>query len=360
MAPKRMARAGGNRPAGGGQSRPQPRAAAPRPQRAAAPRPQRAATPQRQAAPRPQRQVAPRQQLQAAGPAAPALRQNTSPQRRERTQSTPQAKANRQQAKGRALRAIQQPAGDMTRSMGQTQRGGRQKQQRTQPAAQPAQNLSWQTSDIGKYATGGEQYGGSLGPGVFDAAAWMRARNVGGFTDEQIKDYLAKGDTGLYIGKRPQAVIENWATENPQTTQAFSGGTPGSLGRVIFNPLGETNMGIGKGGLQDKGISWYSVMGDETDWSQPGALPMQNISGKGTPYLSEADIIENQYFMKTPEGMARVFQGESPVPTRYMGNPETSQPSSEPGSVPFGYGKYTSPAASKYLQSLQYKGSWFK
>ena len=64
--------------------------------------------------------------------------------------------------------------------------------------------------------------------------------------------------------------------------------------------------------------------------------------------------------MNTPEGMARVFEGESPVPTRYMGDPTTGQPSSAPGSIAFGYDKFTSPAAKKYLESLQYKGSWLK
>jgi hypothetical protein len=337
--------AGGNRPAPGGRSRSQPRAAASRPQpRAATPRPQpRAAASRPQAsAPRPQRPAASQNRMTSVsgglGSFGAALPQQTGRPQADQTKA--------RQAKGKSLKRLQQPSGDMARSIAKGPITKPKDRPKVAAAAQPAQNLSWQSSEIGKYATGGEVYGGSLGPGVFDAASWMRARNVGGFSDEQIKDYLAKGDTGLYIGNRPQAVIDNWATENPkQYTQYVdpTGENKFEPARVLFNPLGSTNLGIGRGGLQDKGISWYTSSN----------LPSNNQTG-------EMNVLENSYFMNTPEGMSRVFEGESPVPTRFMGDPKTGQPSSAPGSIPFGYDQFTSPAAKKYLESLQYKGSWLK
>lgn len=333
--------------------RPQPRAAAPRP---SAPRPStpRSVVP-RAAAPRPavpQTGVA-RVRAQAASTGGLGY---TFPTQAGTAGRQPQAKA-KAKAKAKAQRVIQQRTAQTPQTT-QTTRTRTQAQQ----TRQPAPDLSWQTSDIGKYASGGEKYGGQFGPGVFDAAAWMRARNVGGFTDTQIKEYLEQKPSGLFIGARPQAVIENWATENPETYRSYTQGpnAPFSMpGRVLFNPLGEQNIGLGTGGLQDRGISWYSAQGSrEQDLSQ---APMSNMQMTArSPYVGEADILEAGAAMQMPEGIARMFEGESPISSRYLGNPETKAPSSAPGSVPFGYGSFSSAAAKKYLQDLQYQGSWFK
>lgn len=353
----------------GAGNRPQPRAAAPRPQRQAAPRPQRQAAPQRQVAPRPQRQPAPRAAVatpQRQPVARPVQRDlgYTTPTQAGTAAAVPQRQgAARTQARAKAQKVLQ--GGVRSAAVGvqpQAASGVRQQRGQAKQARAAAPDLSWQTSDIGKYASGGEKYGGQFGAGVFDAAAWMRARNTGGFSDEQIKQYLEQKPSGLYIGARPQAVIENWATENPETYRSYTQGpnAPFSMpGRVLFNPLGEQNIGLGTGGLQDRGISWYSAQGSrENDLSKS---PMSNIQMTAqSPYVGEADILEAGAAMKTPEGMARMFEGESPISARYMGNPETKAPSSAPGSVPFGYGSFSSAAAKKYLQDLQYQGSWFK
>lgn len=222
--------------------------------------------------------------------------------------------------------------------------GGRVKQQSAAP--------SWQSNEIGRYATGGDVYGRANTEGVFDGAAWMRARNVGGFSDQQIRDYLASGNAGVTIGRRPQMVLDNWATENPEAYNRFANGpmeTFSMPGRVLFNPMGEQNIGLGRGGLQDFGITWYSTQGNANDSYRN--VPMNNMN-------LEKDVFENNYYIKTPEGMNRIFMGESPVPTRYFGDPRTGTPSSAPGSVPYGYNNYSSPNALTYQKNMDYRGSW--
>lgn len=211
---------------------------------------------------------------------------------------------------------------------------------------------SWQRNSIGQYATGGDVYGRANTEGVFDGAAWMRARNVGGFTDQQIRDYLSSGTAGVTIGRRPQMVLDNWATENPMAYNNFANGPAAQYsmpGRVMFNPLGEQNMGLGTGGLQDLGISWYSTQGNQNQ--NFANAPMGNMAG-------EQNLLENNYYIRTPEGMNRIFMGESPVPSRYMGDPKTAAPSSAAGSVPYGYNSFSSPSALTYQNNMNYRGSW--
>lgn len=246
--------------------------------------------------------------------------------------------------KASQVRAAAQSSGARVSNNASKAYGGRVQQRAATP--------SWQSNSIGRYATGGDVYGRSNTEGVFDGAAWMRARNVGGFSDQQIRDYLSSGNAGVSIGRRPQMVLDNWATENPMAYNNFANGSAAQFsmpGRVMFNPLGEQNMGLGRGGLQDLGISWYSTQGNQGE--SFANAPMNNMGG-------EANLLENNYYIRTPEGMNRIMMGESPVPTRYMGDPTTGRPSSAAGSQPFGYNALTSPAASAYQSRMNYRGSW--
>lgn len=198
----------------------------------------------------------------------------------------------------------------------------------------------------GQFATPGNVYGQAPGQAVFDGASWQRAQ-AGGFSDQQIRDYLMQGNPNLQVGRRPQMVLDNWANENPESYRQYAQGPAAQYstpGRVLFNPEGEKNIGLGRGGLQDFGISWYSVQGSpENDLSQAPYNPQVAL-----------DILENGRYLQTAEGMQRAMNGESPVPTRYMGN-EQGMPT-DGGQYAYGYNNYTSPGAQRYAQNANYQG----
>lgn len=241
-----------------------------------------------------------------------------------------------------------------TRQVTRKSGGSKQTQRQTQQAN------SWQANPILQMASGAsrnQDYANLLASrgmtGAFDAASWARAQ-AAGFSDTEIRNALEayrQGPQGsLMIGVRPEMVLNNWQGENPETVRAQTMGPVAGTSepsRLVFNPLGEQPMGIGRGGNQDRGIGWFGAMGYGEDMSQLAVTPQRVMN-----------VLENSYYLNTPEGRQRMMIGESPVPTRYMGDPRTGRPSSMPGSTPFGYNTFTSPSALAYQANLGYRGSW--
>lgn len=230
---------------------------------------------------------------------------------------------------------------------------------RTSNKAAQATN-SWQSNDILKYASGRDRnadYNNLLTSqnkmGAFDGAAWGRAQ-AAGYSDTQIRDALEGfrnskdyANSSLMIGVRPMAVLDNWQGENPETVRAQTMGPVASTStpsRLVFNPSGGP-IGIGRGGNQDQGIGWYTKMGYGEDFSKDPFSTRETMNA-----------LENNYYMQTPEGMKRVMDGESPVPTRYIGD-KTGAPN-QYGGISYGYDKFTSPWAQQYSNNLNYRGSW--
>jgi len=132
-------------------------------------------------------------------------------------------------------------------------------------------------------------------------------------------------------------VLDNWERENPDQYNQFANGPAAQYstpGRVLFNPEGEKNIGLGRGGLQDYGITWYSTQGSaDNDLSKAPYDPKIALN-----------VLLNGKYLQTEQGMARAMAGESPVPYRYMGDKE-GNPSSE-GTYAYGYERFSEiPAA---------------
>lgn len=261
--------------------------------------------------------------------------------------------------------AVKQARTQASRPAAQRQTATRQVTRKSgsskQTQRQTQQANSWQANPILQLASGAsrnQDYANLLASrgmtGAFDAASWARAQNAG-FSDTEIRNALEayrQGPQGsLMIGVRPEMVLNNWQGENPETVRAQTMGPVAATStpsRLVFNPLGATNIaGRPGGGNQDLGIGWYTKMGYGEDLSQ------NPFSATDT-----MNVLENAYYMGTPEGRQRMMIGESPVPTRYMGDPRTGRPSSMPGSTPFGYNTFTSPSALAYQANLGYRGSW--
>lgn len=237
-----------------------------------------------------------------------------------------------------------------------TQKSTKSKKQSTQQASN-----NWQDNPILRFASGRDRnadYNQLLSSrnlmGAFDGAAWARAQ-AAGYSDDEIRAALEsyrQGPQGsLMIGVRPEAVLNNWQNMNPELYRQFAQGPAAQFsapGQVLFNPLGETNIGLGRGGLQDRGITWYSTQGNADNDLSQGNMPVSTAR----------NVLESGYYLNTPEGRQRMMIGESPVPGRYMGDPKTGRPSSAPGSRPFGYNAFTSPSAQAYQANLGYQGSW--
>jgi hypothetical protein len=219
---------------------------------------------------------------------------------------------------------------------------------------------SWQSNDILKYASGRDRnadYNNLLTSqnkmGAFDGAAWGRAQ-AAGYSDQQIRDALEGfrgskdyGNSSLMIGVRPMAVLDNWQNDNPESYRAYTQGPNAQFstpGRVMFNPAGESNIGLGRGGLQDRGVTWYSTQGN------------QDNDLSNSPYTPDVarNILENGYYAQTPQGVDRIMQGESAVPTRWTNNGQ--DPTKKLGSQ--GYDQFTSPWMSAFNTNMGYKGSW--
>lgn len=223
------------------------------------------------------------------------------------------------------------------------------------------QTNSWQNNPILQFASGRDRdaaYNQLLSSrnmmGAFDGAAWARAQ-AAGYSDDEIRAALEnyrQGPQGsLMIGVRPEAVLNDWQNMNPELYRQFTQGPAAQYsapGQVLFNPMGESNIGLGRGGLQDRGITWYSTQGNADN----------DLSQGNMPVATARNVLESGYYLNTPEGLQRMMIGESPVPSRYMGDPRTGQPSSLPGSRPFGYNTFVSPSAQAYQANLGYRGSW--
>jgi len=261
--------------------------------------------------------------------------------------------------------AVKQARTQASRPAAQRQTATRQVTRKSgsskQTQRQTQQANSWQANPILQLASGAsrnQDYANLLASrgmtGAFDAASWARAQ-AAGFSDTEIRNALEayrQGPQGsLMIGVRPEAVLNDWQNMNPEAYRQFAQGPAAQFsapGQVLFNPLGETNVGMGRGGLQDRGITWYSTQGNQDN----------DLSRGNMPVSTAMNTLESGYYLNTPEGRQRMMIGESPVPTRYMGDPRTGRPSSMPGSTPFGYNTFTSPSALAYQANLGYRGSW--
>jgi hypothetical protein len=188
--------------------------------------------------------------------------------------------------------------------------------------------------------------------GAFDGQSWARAQNAG-FSDTEIATaldkYIQSGDKSMMIGKRPMSVLDNWQNDNPRSYNEYANGymAPFSANaQVMFNPLGGVNTGLGSGGQQDQGITWYSTQGNENN----------DLSGSLMPATTAANLLENGYYQRTPEGFNRMMQGESAVPGRYIGDKE-GRPD-QYGGYTYGYDTFTSAPAQQYMNNLNYAADW--
>jgi hypothetical protein len=188
--------------------------------------------------------------------------------------------------------------------------------------------------------------------GAFDGASWARAQNAG-YSDQQIADslnkYIDSGDKSLMIGKRPMSVLANWQNDNPNSYRDYAHGPAAeysSPAQVMFNPLGEINIGLGRGGQQDQGITWYSTQGSAEN----------DLSKSLMPKETALNTLENGYYQQTADGFNRMMQGESAAPNRYIGDME-GRPD-QYGGYTYGYDTFNSPAAQQYNNNLNYSANW--
>ena len=178
---------------------------------------------------------------------------------------------------------------------------------------------------------------------AFTGDSWHQMQ-AAGFSDQQIRDsIIAAQQQGMQVGERPQMVLDNWANENPDKYREFAQGPAApysSPGRVLFNPEGKRNIGLGRGGLQDAGITWYSTQGN----------PEGDLSNAPFDPQIPLDILENGKYLQSQFGMQRAMDGESPVPHRYMGDDKGTPTNG--GQYAYGYNNYSSEGAQAYMQNL--------
>lgn len=231
---------------------------------------------------------------------------------------------------------------------------------------------NYRNNSIGQFARTADTYGmGTADQGVFSGASWNQARDAG-FTDDQIRNYLASGNTGLMIGTRVQDVLDNYdarkspnVPDMPGMTDPRSGDeiNPSSASQreIFFSPVNMEGVNNMFGNPMSADSFNYSVVGDGINFRDPNNAEMLS------PYTSREARMR---LLNSAYGMSSANPNLSQNMAAFVdsGHAESLLTGKTPTAMPAGYqGKFnpamtgaTTPWSQAYASQLAYKSPWMK
>lgn len=229
----------------------------------------------------------------------------------------------------------------------------------------------FRSNDIGKFARTADTYGmGTADQGVFSGASWNQAK-AAGFTDQQIRDYLAGGNTGLMIGGRVQNTLDNWDSMTSPAPDMPAGYDPRGEGKeiapstasrpdVFFSPVNLEGINNMWGNPLSNQIN-SSVVGDGMNWQDPA-----NAGELAKYYTPEArmNMLNGMYAMSTAnpnlgKNMA-AFIDSGHRESLLTGKAPSADPSGWNNKYPAAMGTASTPWSQAYANQLSYKSPWMK
>jgi hypothetical protein len=283
-----------------------------------------------------------------------------------------QKAVSRATADNKVTRSERRDIRQAVRSSGGSKKQAKATVKSAKQTARTAASNNYQNNSIGQFARTADTYGmGSANQGVFSGASWNQARDAG-FTDDQIRDYLAGGNTGLMIGKRVQDVLDNYdqrkspgVPDMPGMTDPRSGDEIGpsnaSRREIFFSPVNMEGVNNMFGNPMSADSFNYSVVGDGINFRDPNNAEMLS------PYTSRDARMR---LLNSAYGMSSANPNLSQNMAAFIdsGHAESLLTGKTPTAMPSGYqGKFnpamtgaTTPWSQAYASQLAYKSPWMK
>ena len=230
---------------------------------------------------------------------------------------------------------------------------------------------NFKNNAIGQYARSADTYGmGTADQGVFSGASWNQAK-AAGFTDQQIRGYLAGGNTGLMIGGRVQEALNNWDSMSSPAPNMPAGYDPRGEGKeiapstasrpdVFFSPVNLEGINNMWGNPLSNQIN-SSVVGDGMNWQDPA-----NAGELAKYYTPEArmNMLNGMYAMSTAnpnlaQNMA-AFVDSGHRESLLTGKAPSASPDGWNNKYPAAMGTASTPWSQAYANQLSYKSPWMK
>lgn len=236
-----------------------------------------------------------------------------------------------------------------------------------------AASSDFRNNEIGQYARTADMYGmGTADQGVFSGASYNQAK-AAGFTDQQIRDYLSSGNTGLMIGNRVQELLNNWdqyyKSPVPDMPEGYD---PRGEGRTIpasaaskpdifFSPVNLEGVNNMWGNPLGNGISSSVVVGDGKNWQDPAntgelaryrtpEMIMNGLNGAYAMSTANPNLAQNMAAFVDSGHRESLLTGKAP----------SANPQGWNELYPASMGTASTPWSQAYANQLSYKSPWMK
>lgn len=242
----------------------------------------------------------------------------------------------------------------------------------TVKSAKTTNNNSYSNNAIGQYARTADMYGmGTADQGVFSGASWNQAK-AAGYTDQQIRDYLSGGNTGLMIGNRVQEVLNNYDNMASPAPDMPAGYDPRGEGReiapstasrpdVFFSPVNMEGINNMWGNPMGNGVMTSSIVGDGKNWQDPAnaaelaryrtpEMIMNGLNGAYAMSTANPNLAQNMAAFVDSGHRESLLTGKTP----------SANPQGWNELYPAAMGTASTPWSQAYANQLSYKSPWMK